>query len=177
MQKKLTKENILESLFYGIKENNIEPISISKSNIERIITQYKNNRLFLGNYVKGELDTFKEASCLLLAINKVGVTRDKIDNASIAFDTALKICEKPYWHFGKYANDAKNLKEISFKKSFEKDITTLTTVKENIVLSLVHNNSDYFAIAQNLELLYIKALQNNNYQKVKLPLENTSSNS
>ena len=102
MESKELNENELTYLIrYGIKKNNINIGNIDFSIIEKIISNY----YVLCNYVKvayirGELDTFKMAACLLVTINKNQIVSDKKTNDSIALDTAYKRCQKPYCNVG-----------------------------------------------------------------------------
>ena len=93
MEGKPKKEQLIDYIFYGIVENNISPKLVRKQSVEKIISHYTHNANYLDNYVYGELDTFKRATCLLLAINKVGITKDKEIDPSIALDAAFKMCE------------------------------------------------------------------------------------
>ena len=86
----ISNKELVNLILYGLKENNIDIEKIDSSLIETIIADYiMFCDVFKRNYVKGELDTFKKASCLLVAINRNRLSKDKRVNASIALDTDL----------------------------------------------------------------------------------------
>ena len=161
MESKELNENELTYLIrYGIKKNNINIGNIDFSIIEKIISNY----YVLCNYVKvayirGELDTFKMAACLLVTINKNQIVSDKKTNASIALDTAYKMCQKPYWNVGEEFNIPKKLEEVEFNKVFEEDTYLYDKSKEMLIDSLIYENGDPLSYSLNLELLYQIALE------------------
>ena len=161
MESKELNENELTYLIrYGIKKNNINIGNIDFSIIEKIISNY----YVLCNYVKvayirGELDTFKMAACLLVTINKNQIVSDKKTNSSIALDTAYKMCQKPYWNVGEEFNIPKKLEEVEFNKVFEEDTYLYDKSKEMLIDSLIYENGDPLSYSLNLELLYQIALE------------------
>lgn len=160
MEGRSNKRQLTEYIFYGIVENNLSPKDIAENTISKIILEYSRNASYFENYVIGELDTFKRASCLLLAINKVGITEDKQVNASVALDAAFKMCEKPYYYTGKHANEPKKLEEVDFKKCFSQDEESWNTSRGTLVTALSKGkNNDILAYHQNLELTYTRAVQ------------------
>lgn len=157
---KLNKDELVDLLFYGLKENNIDIKSINHLDIESIITDYLmfcNH--FQVSYVRGELDTFKRAACLLVAINRGRLSRDKRTNASIALDTAYKMCEKPYWNVGEYFDIPKKLEEVNFKDVFKNDMEIYNKSKDMLIDSLIYENGSPINYNLNLELFYQVALQ------------------
>lgn len=151
------KKEIIKIIYYALKENNMDVNLESYIPLKLIIEEYKLLcEEFKKDYDIGELDTFKCASCLLVAINKYRLCSDKRINASIAFDAAYKMCEKPYW----YVDDTLvKMEEVDFKKVFETDIYVFDTSKEMIMLSLLYESGAPFNYTQNLEMLYQFALQ------------------
>lgn len=119
---------------------------------------------FQRNYVKGELDTFKRASCLLVAINRSRLVRDKRVNASIALDSAYKMCEKPYFNVGEEFNIPKKLEEVDFKEIFKDDTDVYQTSKNILIDSLVYENGSPMNYWLNLELFYQVALEKKHQQ-------------
>ena len=117
---KLSKNELIDLIFYSLNENNVDIKNINRSEIESIFADYI---MFCNHfqiaYVQGELDTFKRAACLLVSINRGRLSKDKKTNASIALDAAYKMCEKPYWNVGENFNIPKKLEEVEFKKAFE----------------------------------------------------------
>ena len=80
---------------YGLEENQISSSVIN--DLDGIINEYEFCcKQFSRGYVIGELDTFKRAACLLVAINRSTIVPDAILRASIAISVAYKMCETPY---------------------------------------------------------------------------------
>lgn len=157
---KLSKNELIDLIFYGLKENNVDVKDINRSEIESIIADYI---MFCNHfqvaYVRGELDTFKRAACLLVAINRGRLSEDKKLNASIALDTAYKMCEKPYWNVGENFDIPKKLEEVEFKKAFENDMYAYNKSKGMLIDSLVYENGSPLNYNLNLELFYQVALE------------------
>ena len=157
---KLSKNELIDLIFYSLNENNVDIKNINRSEIESIFADYI---MFCNHfqiaYVQGELDTFKRASGLLVAINRGKLSRDKKLNASIALDAAYKMCEKPYWNVGKNFDIPKKLEEVEFKKAFENNMYVYNKSKEMLIDSLVYENGLPLNYNLNLELLYQVALE------------------
>lgn len=117
---------------------------------------YCNN--FQTAYVRGELDTFKRAACLLVAINKSKITQNKELNAKVSLDSAFKMCEKPYWYKGEYADIPFELEEVDFKKAFENDNYVYTETREMLIKSLIYEGNFPLNYEDNLKLIYERAL-------------------
>lgn len=157
---KLSNEEVKELIFYGLKENGIDIESVHPFKIKHVINKYLEFcSIFQGSYVIGELDTFKRAACLLVAINRANLSKDKRINASIALDSAYKMCEKPYWNVGENFDVPKKLEEVNFKECFEKDMYTYNHSKNMLIDSLVYENGEPISYHLNLELFYQVALQ------------------
>lgn len=156
---KLSKSELTDIIFYALKENNIDIKDISSHEIETIITDYNMFCYnFQKNYVRGELDTFKRAACLLVAINKRYLSQDKRENASIALDAAYKMCEHPYWNVGANYDAPQKLEEVDFKKVFENDKYAYDNSKQMLLDSLVYEDGSPLSYHLNLELFYQLAL-------------------
>lgn len=156
---KLSKSELTEIIFYALKENNIDIKEISNHEIETIIIDYKRFCYeFETGYVIGELDTFKRAACLLVAINRRYLSDDRRVNASIALDAAYKMCEKPYWNVGENYDEPKKLEEVDFKKVFENDMYAYEKSKSMLTDSLVYESGSPMNYYLNLELFYQLAL-------------------
>lgn len=157
MNNRPSKNELLSYIFYGLAENNLSPMDISSKTLDKIIFEYGYFANDFQQYVLGKLDTFKRASCLLLAINKVKVTEDKSLNAEIALTAAFKMCEKPCL----YLNDTKKeLATVNLKEWAITDRDTYNYLKQNLIVSLIHSkNQNCLAYHLNLELIYEKALQ------------------
>ena len=157
---KLSKNELIDLIFYSLNENNVDIKNINRSEIESIFADYI---MFCNHfqiaYVQGELDTFKRAACLLVSINRGRLSKDKKTNASIALDAAYKMCEKPYWNVDENFDISKKLEEVEFKKAFENNMYIYNKSKEMLIDSLVYENGSPLNYNLNLELLYQVALE------------------
>lgn len=174
---KLSKNELIDLIFYSLNENNVDIKNINRSEIESIFADYI---MFCNHfqiaYVQGELDTFKRAACLLVSINRGKLSKDKKTNASIALDAAYKMCEKPYWNVGENFNIPKKLEEVEFKKAFENNMYIYNKSKEMLIDSLVYENGSPLNYNLNLELLYQVALELKHNQIQSINNENQEKN-
>lgn len=173
---KLNDKELTKLILYGVSENGLDESQINSSNIKYIINFYRalcND--FRETYVSGELDTFKEAACLLVAINKMSLVSDKKINASIAIDAAYKMCETPYWNIGENYDIPYKMEEVNFKTDFStlKNNIEVYEMATNMLLeSLVHEDGVPMNYYLNLELFYRAALLTKNYKKNNKPIIN-----
>lgn len=174
---KLSKNELIDLIFYSLNENNVDIKNINRSEIESIFADYI---MFCNHfqiaYVQGELDTFKRAACLLVSINRGRLSKDKKTNASIALDAAYKMCEKPYWNVGENFDIPKKLEEVEFKKAFENNMYIYNKSKEMLLDSLVYENGSPLNYNLNLELLYQVALELKHNQIQSINSENQEKN-
>lgn len=174
---KLSKNELIDLIFYSLNENNVDIKNINRSEIESIFADYI---MFCNHfqiaYVQGELDTFKRAACLLVSINRGRLSKDKKNNASIALDAAYKMCEKPYWNVGENFDIPKKLEEVEFKKAFENNMYIYNKSKEMLIDSLVYENGSPLNYNLNLELLYQVALELKHNQIQSINSENQEKN-
>lgn len=174
---KLSKNELIDLIFYSLNENNVDIKNINCSEIESIFADYI---MFCNHfqiaYVQGELDTFKRAACLLVSINRGRLSKDKKTNASIALDAAYKMCEKPYWNVGENFDIPKKLEEVEFKKAFENNTYIYNKSKEMLIDSLVYENGSPLNYNLNLELLYQVALELKHNQIQSINSENQEKN-
>ena len=174
---KLSKNELIDLIFYSLNENNVDIKDINRLEIESIFANYiRLCNEFQTSCVRGELDTFKRAACLLVAINRGRLSKDKRLNASIALDTAYKMCEKPYWNIGENFDIPKKLEEVEFKKAFENDMYVYNKSKEMLIDSLVYENGSPLNYNLNLELLYQVALELKHNQIQSINSENQEKN-
>ena len=174
---KLSKNELIDLIFYSLNENNVDIKNIDRSEIESIFADYiMFCNHFQTAYVQGELDTFKRAACLLVSINRSRLSKDKKTNASIALDTAYKMCEKPYWNVGENFDIPKKLEEVEFKKVFENNMYIYNKSKEMLIDSLVYENGSSLNYNLNLELLYQVALELKHNQIQSMNSENQEKN-
>lgn len=173
----LSKNELIDLIFYSLNENNVDIKNINRSEIESIFADYI---MFCNHfqiaYVQGELDTFKRAACLLVSINRGRLSKDKKTNASIALDAAYKMCEKPYWNVGENFDISKKLEEVEFKKAFENNMYIYNKSKEMLIDSLVYENGSPLNYNLNLELLYQVALELKHNQIQSINSENQEKN-
>lgn len=157
----LDKKDLQELINFALTENNIDINSIDPNRIEVIIADYFDYcKDFKTKYVFGELDTFKKAACLLVAINRSRLIVDKRVNASVAIDAAQKMCEKPYWNVGPKANIPQKMEEIDIKTLFQKDMYTYEKHKTMLTDALVYENGvEPISCYLNLELFYRVAIE------------------
>lgn len=174
---KLSKNELIDLIFYSLNENNVDIKNINRSEIESIFADYI---MFCNHfqiaYVQGELDTFKRAACLLVSINRGRLSKDKKTNASIALDAAYKMCEKPYWNVGENFDIPKKLEEVEFKKAFENNMYIYNKSKEMLIDSLIYENVSPLNYNLNLELLYQVALELKHNQIQSINSENQEKN-
>ena len=161
---KIGNKELINLIIYGLDENNVDKSESTLSIIHDIILEYKVLCEYLRkNYVVGDLDTFKMASCLLVSINRHGFTEDSFVNASIAVDTAYKMCEKPYTNV---RGTTIKLEEVDFKEVFKNDIEFYQNSKDMLINSLIYGNGSSLTYFLNLEQFYNVALERK-YQYVK----------
>lgn len=174
---KLSKNELIDLIFYSLNENNVDIKNINRSEIESIFADYI---MFCNHfqiaYVQGELDTFKRAACLLVSINRGRLSKDKKTNDSIALDAAYKMCEKPYWNVDENFDISKKLEEVEFKKAFENNMYIYNKSKEMLIDSLVYENGSPLNYNLNLELLYQVALELKHNQIQSINSENQEKN-
>ncbi len=165
---KFTREDIKSFIIYALEENNIDINKLDSKKIEKIIEDYLSNCIqFKSKYVIGELDTFKKAGCLLVAIVKNKIVLDKKINAQIAIDASQKMCEKPYWNVGRNADIPHKLEEVDFKSVLECDPYLYNKHRELLIEAILYDENSItpLSIHSNLELFYRIAVEN---KKIKL---------
>jgi len=163
---KLSCEEVFEIIFYAIKKNGYEVRDINGVVFRKILNKYRDLSIdFKNKYVDGELDTFKYAACLLVAINRSELVEDKRLKASIAVAAAYKMCEKPYWNFGENNDIPSKLEEVDFD-DFKLDANYCYEHATNMMIdSLVYGDGEPIDYFLNLELFYQAALTNKDNQK------------
>ena len=152
----LTKDDIRSLIIYGLTENKVSINSIISRKIEKALEDYYlYYNEFKEKYVRGELDTFKLAACLLVAINKNNLVPDKYVNASVAIDVSEKMCEKPYWNLGPSCNIPQKLEEVDFKTFREEEKDFYYKHRNLLTDILIHQDNVWpITIYLNLELFY-----------------------
>lgn len=162
---KIGNRELINLLIDVANENSLDVQEDSLSIIHDIILEYKVLCEYLRkNYVVGDLDTFKMASCMMVAINRHGFTEEKLVNASIAVDAAYKMCEKPYTNIKK--DITIKLEEVDFKEVFKDDMEFYQNSKNVLINSLINETGASLTYFLNLEQLYKLALEKK-YQYIK----------
>lgn len=159
---RLSNQELINIIIYALRENLIDDVESRLPLINDAIKEYKMLcEYFRKNYIlKGNLDTFKLASCLLVAVNNREFSNNKFINASIAIDAACKMCEKPYINVGKNFDIPQELETVSFKDYIE----LYQTAKGDFMRSLVYENGRPITYCETLELLYTAALETKHKQ-------------
>ena len=105
-----------------------------------------------------KLTTFQYASCLLIALSESKIIRNREINASLAFDTAIKMCAKPYDHSDYGVRCLLPLDQIDFKQTFQNYPSFYLIFKNELIenlLSMKHQPLDY---ALSFKMFYQMAL-------------------
>jgi len=157
----LTKDDIKDFIIYGLSVNGISINSIDPERLEKVIEDYFSCcDDFKEKYVQGELDAFKKAACLLVAIHKNSLAFDKRLNASVAIDASEKMCEKPYWNAGPNFDVPYKLEEVDFKSAFKKYRYIYDGHRSMLTAALLYADSiEPISVYLNLELLYRLAIE------------------
>lgn len=88
--------------------------------INRIKSTYENKANFIKKYyIIGEMDTFKVAAVLMIAIKKSLDIEDENELCQIALDVAYSFIEKPYYNGGPNYDEPYALEEIDLKECFK----------------------------------------------------------
>lgn len=155
------RKTLLESLEkYGLKEND--------EKTRQIYEQYLNNCAWYQEYVIGNLDTFKKASCVMSAVLKCKIAEEIEKNDEIALDISLSLIENPSYYFGEEYDKEVRLDSISIKRLKENTYLwerfcsdTLKSIQWNRKLreknSVKYQNIaeiNIMSMAENFELLY-----------------------
>lgn len=178
-----TKDDIKNLIIYGLTKNRININSTISKKIDKIVEDYYiYYNEFKEKYVRGELDTFKLAACLLSAINKNNLVPDKYVNASVAIDASEKMCEKPYCNLGPSCNIPQKLEEVNFKVFREEEKHFYYKHRSLLSDILTHQGNVLpITIYLNLELFYRAAVefQKKSVRKVdnSTPQENATEHS
>ena len=152
MDNKINQKQVFDLIVYGLELHNLnaEEISLSQYNkIFKIHTKYSNLFDEFLTKTNGKLDTFQNAGCLMIAINKSEFFESKKANAIFALDIACKICQTP-----------DNMMDLDFRQIFAKDKKYFNKVRRMIVEALMVD--DYlspFNCALSLRTIYETALK------------------
>src|SRR5699024_7771458 len=142
----LTDEELVGLIMYGLQENFVSPRLIHHFPIYCAIEKYRQLSTLVEKEYDRKLTTFQYASCLLIALSESKIIRDREINASFAFDTAIKMCEKPYDHSDYGVRCLLPLDQIDFEKTFQNHSSFYLVFKNEVIetlLSMKHQPLDY----------------------------------
>lgn len=142
----LTDDELVDLILYGLQENSVSLRLIHHFPIYCAIEKYKHLSTLVEQEYDGRLTTFQYASCLLIALSESKIIRNKEKNASFAFDTAIKMCEKPYDHSDYGVRCLLPLDQIDFEKTFQNHPGSYLIFKNELIenlLSVKHQPLDY----------------------------------
>ena len=142
----LTDDELVDLILYGLQENFVSLRLIHHFPIYCAIRKYRQLSTLVEKEYGEKLTTFQNASCLLIALSESKIIRDREINASFAFETAIKVCEKPYDHSDYGARCLLPLDQIDFKKTFQNHSKSYLIFKNEIIenlLSMKHQPLDY----------------------------------
>ena len=154
----LTDDELVDLILYGLQENFVSLRLIHHFPIYCAIQKYRQLSTFVEKEYDRKLTTFQYASCLLIALSESKIIRNREINASFAFDTAIKMCEKPYDHSDYGVRCLLPLDQIDFKKTFQNHSKSYLIFKNEIIenlLSMKHQPLDY---ALSLKMFYQMSL-------------------
>lgn len=178
-----TKDDIRDFIIYGLTKNRININSTISEKIDKVVEDYYiYYNEFKAKYIRGELDTFKLAACLLVAINKNNLVPDKYVNASVAIDASEKMYEKPYCNLGNGFGIPQKLEEVDFETIREEEKVFYYKHRSQLTDILMNQNSVWpIEIYLSIELFYWSAIQikKNSTRKIDScsPQENTTEHS
>ena len=142
----LTDDELVDLILYGLQENSVSLRLIYHFPIYCTIQKYRQLSTLVEKEYDGRLTTFQYASCLLIALSESKIIRNKEKNASFAFDTAIKMCEKPYDHSDYGVRCLLPLDQIDFEKTFQNHPGSYLIFKNELIenlLSVKHQPLDY----------------------------------
>lgn len=154
----LTDDELVDLILHGFQENGISLRLVHHFPIYCAIRKYRQLSEVVEQKYDGSLTAFQYASCLLIALSESKIIRNREINASFAFDTAIKMCEKPYDHSDYGVRCLLPLDQIDFKKTFQNHSKSYLIFKNEIIenlLSMKHQPLDY---ALSLKMFYQMSL-------------------
>ena len=136
---RLSRNELNNLIVYALEKNNVDTTNLDMREINRIIMDYMSYcDFFKRNYVIGELDSFKRASCLVVAINNSRIVNDARVKASIALDAAYKWIETPVWNIGPNHDKPEAMETVNFEDVFSDDMDSFNKSKGMLMDSLVY---------------------------------------
>lgn len=142
----LTDDELVDLILYSLQENSVSIRLVHHFPIYCAIEKYKQLSTLVEKEYDGRLTTFQYASCLLIALSESRIIRDREINASFSFDTAIKMCEKPYDHSEYGTRCLLPLDQIDFEKTFQNHPSFYLIFKNEVIetlLSMKHQPLDY----------------------------------
>lgn len=142
----LTDDELVDLILYGLQENSVFFRLVHHFPIYCAIQKYRQLSTLVEKEYDERLTTFQYASCLLIALSESKIIRDREINASFAFDTAIKMCEKPYDHSDYVVRCLLPIDQIDFEKTFQNHPSFYLVFKNEVIetlLSMKHQPLDY----------------------------------
>lgn len=142
----LTDDELVDLILHGFQENGISLRLVHHFPIYCAIRKYRQLSEVVEQKYDGSLTAFQYASCLFIALSENRIIRDREINASFAFDTAIKMCEKPYDHSDYGVRCLLPLDQIDFEKTFQNHSSFYLVFKNEVIetlLSMKHQPLDY----------------------------------
>ena len=142
----LTDDELVDLILYSLQENSFSIRLVHHFPIYCVIEKYRQLSTLIEKEYDERLTTFQYASCLLIALSESKIIRDREINASFAFDTAIKMCEKPYDHSDYVVRCLLPIDQIDFEKTFQNHPSFYLVFKNEVIetlLSMKHQPLDY----------------------------------
>lgn len=142
----LTDGELVDLILYSLQENSVSFRLVHHFPIYCAIEKYRQLSTLAEKEYDGRLTTFQYASCLLIALSESSIIRARKVNASLTFDTAIKMCETPYDHSDYGARCLLPLDQIDFKTAFQTHPSFYLVFKNELIenlLSMKHQPLDY----------------------------------
>ena len=154
----LTDDELVDLILYGLQENSVFFRLVHHFPIYCAIQKYRQLSTLVEKEYDRKLTTFQYASCLFIALSESKIIRNREINASFAFDTAIKMCEKPYDHSDYGVRCLLPLDQIDFKKTFQNHSKSYLIFKNEIIENLLSMKYQPLDYALSLKMFYQMSL-------------------
>lgn len=154
----LTDDELVDLILYGLQENGISLRLVHHFPIYCAIRKYRQLSEVVEQKYDGSLTAFQYASCLLIALSESKIIRNREINASFAFDTAIKMCEKPYDHSDYGVRCLLPLDQIDFKKTFQNHSKSYLIFKNELIENLLSMKRQPLDYALRFKMFYQMSL-------------------
>ena len=157
---RISFREIEEIIISGIAQNNLDIKSVHQIKFKYVIYNYLIlcSKL-LDLHSIAELDTFKRAACLAIAMNMSHLAKDERTNAKIAVDATCKMCEKPYWDHCKINDIPTKMPEICLSECIPGNEQEFMRIKYKLIQKLLAKEKDPMFLEHYYELFYMLGLK------------------